>query len=208
MDSSICFIVSKAYRSTPSIKDILEDFLNPKTIRYSNMQDAISALNGMFLDDEGAGVFGVSHDVIYSCGEKKGIEIAYYRNPKVVNPIATSDDGVIFWIERHENYIQYFDQQGYLVASFQRLGFIPDSGVELNNQFGKAMLCRGMMYPIGKCHPSVGKKCYVTINGTTFYKSQKFWKEHGTFVEHWNNEDAEFNENGNLISISKDELFA
>lgn len=203
MDSVMCFIISRAYRRTPSLKDILDDFNNPKTKRYSNMHDAMSAFRKMFLDDEGAGVFGISHDTIYSCGGRYGVEIAYYRNSKAVNPSAPSGYGAIFWIERHENYIQYYDQQGYLVASFQRLGFIPSTTIELKTQLGKATLYAGAMYPIGKTHPSVGKKCYITVNGTTFYRSQRFWKEHGTFVEHWHNEDAGFNESNNLVAVSK-----
>ena len=201
MDTIQCYVIVSAYRRDPSVKDILEVLHNPKTKKYSQLSDAMVDFRKMFFDDEGYGVFGISStDKIYSC-DKTNTTIQYYKTTSAINPKAPSGYGSVFWIERHEGYVQYYDKDGHFLGSISRLGFIPNQSVQLENKYGDTTLYPSECYPMGKTHPSVGNQFYISTRNNTFYKSPSFWKKNGTIVEHWHNEDAKFDANGHLISL-------
>lgn len=201
MDNIQCYVIVSAYRRDPSVKDILEALRNPETKKYSQLSDAMVDFQKMFFDDGGCDVFGISStDKIYSCG-RTNTTIRYYKTISVINPEAPSGYGSVFWIERHEDYVQYYDKDGYFLDSVSRLGFIPNQSVKLANKYGNTTLYPSGCYPMGKTHPSVGNQFYISTRTNTFYKSPCFWKRNGTIVEHWHNKDAEFDANGYLISL-------
>lgn len=201
MDNIQCYVIVSAYRRDPSVKDILEVLRNPETKKYSQLSDAMADFQKMFFDDGGYDVFGIgSTDKIYSCG-RTNTTIRYYKTTSVINPKAPSGYGSVFWIERHEDYVQYYDKDGYFLDSVSRLGFIPNKSVKLANKYGNTTLYPSKCYPMGKTHPSVGNQFYISTKTNTFYKLPCFWKENGTIVERWHNEDAKFDANGYLISL-------
>ena len=193
-DKDIFYIVVSAIRRFPSIKDILDALQNPNTKRYSQLRDVERDWKGFICDDACHGIFGITENIIYTSLGCERPTIEYYKDFAV-----NKKDYV--WIHRREDYVQSYDKNGYYLGDIGRLGFVPNQRIELKNEYGQqTTLFSATRYHIGHTATSIKSCYYIRDNGKTFYKSVDFVESHGTVIEHWSNDDAEFNTYGALLS--------
>ena len=193
-DNDIFYIIVSAIRRPPNIKDILDALQNPNTKRYTQLGDMERDWKRMVWDDECHGIFGITENIIYSSLGCERPTISYYKDFAV-----NKKDYV--WICRHKDYVHSYDKNGYYFGNIGRLGFIPNQRIELKNIYGQyATLFPATRYGIGHTATSIKSCYYIKVNDKTFYKSVEFVESHGTVIEHWSNDDAEFDTCGNLLS--------
>ena len=178
MDDIKFYIIVRTCRRFPGLKDILDKAYNPLATKYSSLSDATSHLS-RFLDGDAEAIFGISDPKIYHGNGS----VAYCQRSLNVAPNQT----IKLWFEHHDDYIQYYDQNGYFLGSVSRLGFVPKENLTVKGGYDNrtVTLHKGERYPMGVTHPSVGVKYYISHNNAVVYKPKSFWEDNGVIVEHW-----------------------